>query len=76
MFILNPDLGDKVVSSATDGMLGLREPEDGESEMKNQVKWQAIDGAHYDAGFRLKLVHAKVMPESGLETETANYYLS
>lgn len=60
VILLNPELGDKLITSSTDSMISSFEtpPEESSTSSKVPVKWLECDSKHKD-GYRLKIQHQK-----------------
>ncbi|KAL0961920.1 hypothetical protein UPYG_G00333380 [Umbra pygmaea] len=57
VLLLNPSLGDRLVSSSTDQLISSYEPP--EEDKEQEVVWALSEGPEHDKGHRLTLTHPK-----------------
>lgn len=56
--LMNPGLGDRLISSATDQLItAYEEPEEAREQ---PVQWATAEGKEHEQGYRLVLTHPKV----------------
>ncbi|CAH1780147.1 unnamed protein product, partial [Owenia fusiformis] len=59
VILLNPHVGDKLISTNTDNMLAAFRPDDTTTSKKSSVSWSAYEDEQFDIGFRLQVTHQK-----------------
>lgn len=59
--VLNPGLGDRLFCSSTDQHLEAYQPP--EEQKQQPVTWAAAEGADYDQGLRLRILHEKAVKQ-------------
>ncbi|CAI9612842.1 unnamed protein product [Staurois parvus] len=61
VIIVNPGLGDRLLCNSTDQHVGAHQPP--EEEKPQPVKWEAVEGAQYEEGVRLRIQHEKAVKQ-------------